>query len=155
MNRLYHGSGFKQTELKPGFMHTGVEVKWDKTESNKWLYATTVMGEAVALGFASVIEKKYKLDRYQFKDDTVTIAFTGVLPTIEELGKLDVYLYHIAWEPGVWVQVNNRHNKLINEYKTQAVIPSERIVLREKVDLKDWLSRKKVKIVPSNATLNW
>ena len=64
-------------------MHTGVEVKWDKTESNKWLYATTMMGEAVALGFASVIEKKYRLDRYQFKGDTITIAFTGALPSID------------------------------------------------------------------------
>jgi hypothetical protein len=64
---LYHGSGFKHSELKPGIQHSGVKVEWDKTESNEYLYADEIKENAISMAFASAIEKKYELVRYQTK----------------------------------------------------------------------------------------
>ena len=43
-SKLYHGTGFNDLVLKPGYEHTGKEIKWDETESNRYLYATADSG---------------------------------------------------------------------------------------------------------------
>lgn len=155
MPHLYHGSGYKQPELKPGIMHSGELQQWDKTESNEYLYATTLMEEAIAQGLASVIEKYWKLARYQSSGDSITIIVDGPLPSLKEIQALTVYLYTIDWDTSVWVRVDNLHNGMTNEYKTKQVIGSKMIDSCEAVDLKKWLDGKKVVIKGKSASMRW
>ncbi|MNH65402.1 hypothetical protein D3C73_174110 [compost metagenome] len=155
MSHLYHGSGYKQPELKPGIMHSGELQRWDKTESNEFLYATTLMEEAIAQGLASVIEKHWNLSRYQSSGDTITIIVDGPLPSLKELQALTVYLYKIHWEKSVWVLVDNLHNGMSNEYKTKQVIGGKMIESCEPVDLSNWLKHKKIEIKGKTAAMRW
>lgn len=155
MSHLYHGSGYKHPELKPGIMHSGELQKWDKTESNEWLYATTLMEEAIAQGFASVIEKHWQLSRFQSSEDLITIIVDGPLPSLKELQGLMVYLYKIDWDTSVWVKVDNMHNGMTNEYKTKSVIGPKMIDSCEPVDLVGWLKGKRVEIKGKSASMRW
>lgn len=155
MPKLYHGSGFCQTELKPGIHHTGELVQWDKTESNEWLYATTLMEEAIAQGFASVVEKHYMLARFRSEGKHLTLVFDRQVPSQKDLEALQVFLYTLDWRVGdKWVKVDNLHNGMTNEYKTKAIL-TDAILECTPVDLKAWLSRKVVKLVAKSAALNW
>lgn len=155
MKHLYHGSGFKHDELKPGIMHSGELVKWDKTESNEWLYATTLMEEAIAQGFASAIEKHWQLARFQSSEDKITIIVDGRLPSMRELEGLVLYLYKIDWITELWVKVDNLHNGMTNEYKTKSVVTKAMIDSCEQVDLKAWLRGKQVSIKAKNSAMRW
>jgi len=155
MSHLYHGSGYKQDELKPGFMHSGELVEWDKTESNEWLYATELMEEAIAQGLASTIEKSFKLCRYQSSGNEVTMIFEGKAPTRQEIDLLEVHLYKIDWVKNMWVSVDNLHNGMVNEYKTKHIIEAGMIDSCNLVDIRHWLSRKKVVIKTKTAAMNW
>lgn len=155
MSHLYHGSGYKHPELKPGIMHSGELQQWDKIESNEWLYATTLMEEAIAQGFASVIEKHWNLARFQSAGDGITIIIDGPLPSLRELQALTVYLYKIDWDPSIWTLVDNMHNGMTNEYKTKQVIGPKSIDSCEAVDLKKWLANKKIEIKGKSASMRW
>lgn len=155
MSHLYHGSGYKHPELKPGIMHSGELQQWDKTESNEWLYATTLMEEAIAQGFASVIEKHWELARYQSFKDTITIIIDGPLPSMRELQALQVYMYKIDWDTTLWVRVDNLHNGMSNEYKTKSVIGPKMIDSCEAVDMANWLKGKKIEIKAKAASMRW
>lgn len=134
---LYHGSRFKQDELKPGFLHTGVLVEWDKTESNKFLYATSVLSTAWELGFASSIEKEFDIDRFHVHKGKIAIQ-TPESIKIEDLEKIEVYLYTIHYrdEDG-WTKNFNEHNNIDTEYKTKQTIRS--IESCTKLDVRKWL----------------
>jgi hypothetical protein len=155
---LYHGSGFKHSELKPGIQHSGVKVEWDKTESNEYLYADEIKENAISMAFASAIEKKYELDRYQTKKDSIKIKLANgsKVPTKEMLANLKIYLYTIALkETDQWEKVNNKVNDCYTEYKTNAVIKSHILNVQE-VDLEKWLGTKKLSISNESLTsLNW
>lgn len=152
---LYHGSGYKQTELKPSYMYTGEIVRWDKTESNEWLYATVSMEEAITQGLASVVEKTWKLSRFKSDGRKLTFQFDGKLPTVQEIAALSVYLYKIDWIKELWVKVNNVHNGMDNEYKTKEIIGAGMIDSCEPVNLKEWLKGKEVVIVPTSPAMRW
>lgn len=148
MIKLYHGSGYDQDELMPGFKRSGKIVRWDKTESNEWLYVSSTMEEAIAMGLASVIEKTYNIARYNTSGNEITIEIEhGRIPTPQEIERTAVYLYTIAYQPEVWVKVGNAHNGSTTEYKTKETI-KDAILSKEQIDLKTWLSRKTLKIVP-------
>lgn len=155
MMNLYHGSGYDQTELMPGFKHSGKIVQWDETESNEWLYSTSSKEEAIAQGFASVLEKHYNLDRYKSDGDLIIIEIaTGRIPVTADLFKLDVWLYTIQHD-GRWRPVNNKHNGMKDEYKTKETI-RDSILDKEKIDIAQWLGRKKVKVVNrTNRAHDW
>ena len=155
MSHLYHGSGYKQTELKPDIMHSGVLQEWDKTESNEWLYATELMEEAIAQGLASVLEKNYKLCRYQSASNEITMTFDGKQPSRKDLDSMEVYLYKIDWIKDIWQSVDNLHNGMTNEYKTKKVVTASMIDSCDLVDIKTWLSRKKIVIKAKTAAMNW
>lgn len=156
MHILYHGSGYHQEELKPGIHYTGVKVEWDKTESNEWLYASSVMEEAIAQGFCSVVEKTFQLCRFQSHGSELVFIFDGKLPSLEDLSKLDVFLYNIRNLPEhKWVKVNNLHNGMDNEFKTTSIIEKHAIIKSDQIDLKKWLSRKKVSIKHKKSAMNW
>jgi hypothetical protein len=155
MKKLYHGSGFDQDELKPGIKHTGKLVKWDQTESNEWLYATSSMEEAIAQGFASVLEKHFKVSRYKSDGDDLYIEIeAGRVPSVAEMKALDIWLYTIEWHD-CWRHVNNAVNGLVDEYKTQETI-KDSILLKEKIDTAKWFSGKKVRVVSkTNRAYDW
>lgn len=155
MHHLYHGSGYKQTELKPGFHHTGTITKWDKTESNEWLYATTLMEEAIAQGLASVAEKHWKLARFQSSNNDLVLIFDGACPTRKHLEELTVYLYKIDWDKDAWIRVDNLHNGMTNEYKTKSIIHTDMIDDCTQVNIRQWMSRKNVIIKSKTAAMNW
>jgi hypothetical protein len=148
MTTLYHGSGYKQNELMPGFKRSGVLVEWDQTESNKFLYATTDMDTAIGQGFASAAEKLFNMSRFSEKGMEILIEIEGdKLPTIEELTTVNVYLYTIEMLPrDEWQKVNNAVNGLETEYKTEHTIKSG-LHSVEKIDLAKWLAHRHVKIV--------
>lgn len=154
MNLLYHGSGFKQTELMPGFYRSGNLVEWDETESNMFLYATTVKESAIGLGFSSMIEKTFNTHRYRESGMEIEIqVYKGPLPTVRDLEQVNVYLYTMEMLPAdKWLKVNNEHNGLDTEYKTEETI-SRAIISCEDIDLKKWLAHRKIKI--SRAKPEW
>ena len=137
--KLYHGSAYHQTELMPGFNRTGRLVEWDKTENNKFLYATTDEYSAIELGFASSIEKKFTLNRFKSAAKALLIETPDKSLTVAELNKLDVFLYTITVnEEDGWVKNSNRHNGILTEFKTGRTITS--IDNCKKIDVKTWLS---------------
>lgn len=152
---LYHGSGYRHSELKPGIHYTGEKVQWDKTESNEWLYATTVMEEAISQGFASVVEKHFKVARFQSIDNQLIFTFDGPVPAKASLAGLTVYLYTLDWDKAMWVRVDNLVNGMANEYKTTAVIPASMIDSCIEVDLKKYLARKTLILKSTASSLNW
>lgn len=143
---LYHSSSFYHSELMPGFKRSGVLVNWDEVESNEWLYATTSKESAIELGLASSIEKSFKLNFFKSEGDKITIVVEGSGLKYGPLVNLKVYLY--TFTPSVndeWIKNNNPHNNLDTEWKTQATVVRD-IVRTERVDLKEWLRKKKVEI---------
>lgn len=151
ITKLYHGSGYLHNELKPGYMHTGQEVFWDETESNRYLYATIDREEAIELGFASAVEKAFLLNRFQSDGNKYTFTFEDkVTPKLSDLEKLVLYIYDIKYaDDSGWKHVNNQTNGIDTEYKTDKVIESALIIKTEKVNLKDWLSDKEIIIKSS------
>jgi hypothetical protein len=141
--RLYHGSAFKQERLSPGFAHTGEKVEWDYGESNEFLYATTDRDAAIQLGFASAIEKKFKLDRFQCDDSEITITASERI-TMHDLEKLEVYVYSLPFViSGGWQQNRNPNNHIDTEWKTKKTVDFGSV---EKVDMKSFLAGKKISI---------
>lgn len=136
---LYHGSGFKQDELKPGFSHSGNVVAWDKYENNTYLYATSDKESAKLLGFSSALEKKFKLYHTTIDEDkrTIELVFDDCPPSKEEILNIDVYLYSLKYDPTVWIKNNNPFNKICSEYKTKATIKD--IIEREHLDIPEVL----------------
>lgn len=121
---LYHGSGYKHKELKPGFHHTGVEVNWDEVESNHFLYASTVREDAIDQGFASKMEQLFAIKRYVSSGGRIRIDLDPAFPvTVEEIEKIKIYVYRIKQRPNDgWVKNNNPHNNLTTEWRTDHVI---------------------------------
>lgn len=144
-DKLYHGSGFEQNELKPGFMHTGKVTSWDNYENNTYLYATIDRTSAITLGFSSAVEKKYDLNHTHIdnKAKTITLKFEGRVPNISELEKLKVYLYTLPLTP-VWAKNNNPFNNIDTEYKTKEVITD--ILERIRVDIPELLKEYQVNL---------
>jgi hypothetical protein len=150
---FYHGSGFKHNTLKPGIDHTGDKVEWDKTESNEFLYVDETREEAISMAFASAMEKKYKVNRYQTEGEKITIKLAKGEKKIDkdDLEKLKIYIYTISKDDGdEWSKVNNKHNNSTTEWKTKKHI-SDNIVDVKEVNLSTWLKDKQVKI--SNESL--
>jgi hypothetical protein len=144
---LYHGSGFDQKELMPGYLRSGQLVQWDKTESNEWLYTTTDRDEAISQAFASMIEKTYKSMEYHRHGSKINIVFPmEVKPSLEELKKLELYLYTIRLDADDgWVKNANEHNQIKTEWKTQSIV-DRNIIGKEQVDLVKWLQNKQLKL---------
>lgn len=155
MKKLYHGSGFDQEELMPGFKHSGTLVKWDGTESNEWLYAASSLEEAVAQGFASTLEKHFNVGRYKSDGNEIYIEIeNGRVPTVNEMKALDVWLYTIEFTD-CWQLVGNLTNGIKNEYKTTETI-KESILSKEKVDIAKWYTGKKVQVISrNNRSYDW
>jgi len=148
-NYLYHGSAFKQGELMPGFQRSGEIVRWDKCESNEWLYASDDKDAAVMLGISSAIEKKFKLNRYKFTGRRIEIESNEPL-TLADVHSLQVFLYTI--KPDVkdgWMANYNPVNGLSGEYKTQGEV-SKNIVRCMPVDIKQALHgySVQIKVIP-------
>lgn len=144
---LYHGSAYRQDELKPGFQHTKELVKWDNSEDNTWLYASDDKDAAIMLGISSAIEKKFKLDRYQCdeKAKKMTIDVSEPL-TLADIHKLHVVIYSIKADVNDgWMANHNPANGINGEYKTQRTI-KDNIVRCEDVRIADVLRGWRIQI---------
>lgn len=146
---LYHGSHYHTVPLKPAYLHTKRIVRFDKVESNKFLFATIDKNDAILLGIASSVEKEYGLRKFHIEqhDEAIKITFETKHPlTLKDLKDLEVYVYTIPLlEEDHWVQTNNPFNKYGEyEYKTDNVI--EHIQLIEKVDILPYLKARDIEI---------
>jgi hypothetical protein len=142
---LYHGSGYNQKELMPGFKRTGKIVRWDETESNEWLYATTDKQEAIGQAFASMMEKTHGITRYKAHGNVIELTVPeNRIPPRGDIERLELFLYTIVIKPkDEWVKNDNAHNKLLTEWKTQSTITAG-IISQEQIDLVAWLAPKKL-----------
>lgn len=146
--KLYHGSGYLHEELMPGFLRSGVLEQWDKTESNQYLYASTSKEVATDMGFASTIDKHYDLQRYRSDGRSLTVVLRDkTLPTMDDLAALPLFVYQISHSvKDGWVKNANTHNHLVNEYKTDQIVPAERVKVLA-FSLSQWLKSKRVAII--------
>lgn len=151
---LYHGSAFRQQELKPGFAHTKELVRWDNSEDNTWLYASDDKDAATMLGISSAIEKKFKLDRYQCDDKAKKIVIDVSEPlTVADIHKLHVVVYSIKAEADDgWMANHNPANGINGEYKTQRTI-DKNIIRCEDVRIADALRGWRVTINVTEPTM--
>ena len=118
--KLYHGSRFLTTLLKPGFEHTGRLIKWDHTEDNTWLYASTIKEEAQLNALASALEANYGATRIAFDSKQVSV-YSARRIIEEEVRRIKVCVYTLRLTSD-WIKVNNEHNGSDTEYKTRANI---------------------------------
>lgn len=141
----YHGSRFISDDglLMPGFKRSGELVRWDGTESNKWLYATKIKALAESLGIATALEKQYNTTRFNIENNVVTIWLNNKFGLTEkELYALEVYIYEIEErdEDG-WVPVNNHKNSIEDEWKTTHSVEYGHYY---RLDIRKWFEGKKI-----------
>jgi hypothetical protein len=123
--RLYHASAYRADLLRPSFKHTKHLERWDVTESNHWLYASTDEDEAILNGLAGAIGLRVQVDRVQFDEHNYKV-YTADALTPEMIRGCVVYLYNITASPSDgWVRVNNAHNHSTTEWKTMRDIVPE------------------------------
>jgi hypothetical protein len=144
---LYHSSGFLTDTLRPGVFYTGEIVRWDKVESNEYLYATPFMDKCINLGIASAVEKKYLLNEFHTSENEMVLEFVldkeSLLMNYRQLILLPVYLYKIQptaadnWEPVV-----NESTDPGSEWKTKNAIT--KFIKKERVKVKQWLDERTV-----------
>ena len=144
---LYHGSAFKQSELKPGYEHSKELVKWDRYESNDYLYATSDRDQAILLGISSAWEKKWDLKRVHIDHDRATVEaeFYEDKPAFKELRAVECWVYTLQYDQNVWMRNRNPYNDIDTEYKTKRTI--KRIIDINKIDTQKILERFDVKIL--------
>jgi hypothetical protein len=149
---LYHGSPFKNERLKPGFDYSGKEVKWDGTESNRYIYAAEEREFAIWMAITSLLEKR--------GDEVTGFTLTNSLLTVYVSSNdmtdiqtyLDgiisggtVYVYEIK-ETQEFIKVDNKNNKGIEEYKFKGVIDKDNYKVTD-VPIRIWLIATGNKIV--------
>ena len=144
---LFHGSRFRQTELMPGFQRSGEMVRWDQTESNLWLYATSNQDEAVRQGLFAIFANAFDVKRCTSAAGQLVIELYPQLATFGMeawLRQQSLFLYQLhAEDGGVWVKNDNAHNKLVTEWKTQATVKPESV---DVIDIEAWLAKRNLKI---------
>lgn len=139
---LYHGSHYKQEELKPGYLHSGKIEKWDKCESNEFLYTTTDRIAAMFLGFASAVGKVYGSSSFTYNKDSCKISIHKDVSE-NKLMTIEAYLYEITPEDtDHWILNMNPFNKIVDEYKTSSTITGISNV--EKIDFNDFFKDKEL-----------
>lgn len=119
----------------PGYLRSGEIVRWDKTESNEWLYASTDREVATILGLASAAEKKWHTERFSHVGSTLFFQFDAQTDVkFEDLLGLELFVYHIEpKQEHEWLKNNNLHNKIQTEWKTKKTIDSFKSVSEVKV----------------------
>lgn len=140
---LYHGSLYKQTELKPGIKHTGELTVWDGVESNQNLYATTDAREAAMLGIGSAAEKTFETDRFvELNGDIWLFAKSQI--DFNKFLEMVIYRYTIPFRAtDGWTKNNNPYNNIDTEWITQKTI---RGVKCEQLDIGEVMRGHKVTV---------
>lgn len=148
---LFHGSPWKTDDLKPGFLRTGKLKEYDQTESNRYLYATDQIDEAVFQGFCSLLERHYDIASFHSEGKLIEIRMDSfVLPTIAAVSWLELWCYHIVTlEEDGWERVNSEQNPGYPEYRTQSTIPPARC-RAVPVDLKAFLAKHRITVITQN-----
>ena len=147
--KLYHASFRKVNELKPGFQVTKKLVKWDISETNRFLYAVDDRETVEFLGLGSAIEKMVLIDRYQVREDKIIVHISegSHPPSMEQIYALEVYIYTITPGPEqLWIKNNNKHNGLDNEWKTKSIIQARSFKV-EKMNVRMFLRDKELSFI--------
>jgi hypothetical protein len=153
-DKIYHGSMFDVTELKPAFQITKTLVRWDHTESNKFLYATKCKDEAIDQGFFSMMSLTDEVDEIHSDGKNIVVISKNPNKLIK-LGNKPIYVYELELSSD-WTKVNNQHNGLGEEYKTKKTISD--ILSKEKIEFSTWIKNKHVSFEPRKSSpkfLDW
>jgi len=128
---LFHGSTFLSKTLMNSYDITGELRKWDETESNRFLYATTDKDEAVRQAIYSSLERIHGATRFKTEADESGVLFVTVTGPLTQsqleqaVAQTSVYLYQITTNKfHDWKLVNNLVNSLQDEWKTRQHIPN-------------------------------
>lgn len=141
---LYHGSAYNHHTLKSGYERSGVLKKWDVTESNEFLYATTSKEDAIQMGFCSMLEQNGFLIKNFSSNSLNIVVKSKPLITLDAIkngilkGKY-VYLYELS--SSRFVKNFNEYNNMETEYKTQSTIPAREIINKETYSVEKLMSR--------------
>lgn len=139
--KLYHGSAYKVDILKPAYDITGIERKWDETESNRYLYFTTSKKDAVIFGLASYIENTVGDEvenlSFNYKENVVAVncnpvPLTGVL----------IYLYDFV-KLASFQKVNNAFNNYTEEYRIDGWVKAK---LVSTIEIEKWLKENDIEL---------
>lgn len=147
---LYHSSNFKAKVLKPSVEIAGKITECDEAESNKFLYASSDREGAIAMAMASYLERIVNLDRFQFKDNVITLHAESYprTPIINILHAIPIYLYTIETPEGEgWKKVNNKVNNSKTEWKTDKYVEEFAV---EKIAISTWLKGKTLRKLDSD-----
>lgn len=123
-NILYHGSCWKRNDgiLMPGFFHSGELKKWDKTESNKFLYADENKDESIRQAIYALIERDFKVVKIHGSEGKIIIEAHDVILPKDILGQT-VYLYMVPkLSKDDWAKVGNEVNGMTTEWKTPCAV---------------------------------
>lgn len=149
---LYHGSGFRQDELMPGFRRTGKKTSWDGTESNEYLYTSVDAQDAREQAVAGLLEQHFGIDRFQVRGKQVIVTYSGKKPDDFKLRQMSIWLYTIEFrDSDGWIKNDNLSNGLVGEYKTPNAIGQSRIKTTTHESVQDILKDYQVSYVRASA----
>lgn len=140
---LFHGSRYLTDVLKPGIVYTGKEVRWDMTESNRWLYATTNHSDAISFAVMSILEHLGFGGAYHFHNNILSIEEEepkdGYLSLLKNQ---TAYLYTIA-DPKAhgFFKVGNKFNGYTEEWKTTENVPVDEPLL---ISITEWAKKERI-----------
>jgi hypothetical protein len=146
--RIWHGSAYRQDQLRPGILHHGnprfwntpKQKRWGWGESNYYLYASTRMEVAEHYAATRALENSPWKLRHAFQGDLgLVLEFTKPVE-IAQLGALEAYVYGLDPQmPHCWSR-NQHLGKQFDptEYRTRRAVPYTQMY---QLDLEDWLER--------------
>jgi hypothetical protein len=138
--------------LKSGFERSNVLKRWDHTESNEFLYATSEKEVALEMAFGSLLESTFDVKKYSCYKPNIVVTLDSLsdLPEmpLEALKSKSLFLYTIHSKINHdWIKVNNDYNNLETEWKTKATISQRDIFLTQEFKVSQFLKQYKVRFV--------
>jgi hypothetical protein len=129
---LYHGSLYETQLLRPSFEITGELIKWDYTESNRYLYSSTDRETARIQVVFQFLEKSLDITRVRSTESDIYVECTNSDEEFNRIRKIIRkefgFIYEITCRKSDgWIEVNNQNNGLTGEYKTTSSVRPDRV----------------------------
>lgn len=148
-NTLYHGSFRDNPVLQPGFNWTKQIVRWDKTESNEYLYTAKDESIAIMSAMAALVESHTDIGHFYYGDNRFEI-FTNQYKEQDVrsiLSRYPVFLYTIHnAQKHQFKPVNNENNLLEDEYKTKSIIKNNDFI-KQQINPIVWMNENHIKLI--------
>lgn len=142
---LYHGSSVNDYVLMPGIKKTKELTVWENGLTNEYLYAGEEKEFAIDMAFASLLEKKYLINKFQTNENDILIELDIKSPILTKikLSVLKVFIYTINTQPtDKWLKINKDEGS--NEWRTKNTI--NHWIKKEMIYGYRWLKNKNITI---------